>query len=149
MVWKPHVTVAAIAEKDGRFLLIEERANGSLVLNQPAGHLEPGESLVEAAVRETREESAWRFNAQAMVGVYRWQHPHKDATFLRICFCGPVDDYQPDQPLDDGILRTLWLTPDEVRQQAERLRSPMVLQGIQDYIDGHRYPLEMLREFSD
>ncbi|MFV8833888.1 NUDIX hydrolase [Aquisalimonas sp.] len=146
MVWKPHVTVAAIAHHEGAFLLVEEYAGGQLVLNQPAGHLEPGESLAEAVVRETREESAWDFQPEAIVGVYRWFSARRNETFLRVCFCGAVRDHRPDQPLDDGIQRALWVTPDTLRDTPERLRSPLVMRGIEDYQAGCRYPLDLFRD---
>ncbi len=146
MVWKPHVTVAAIAHHEDRFLLVEELAGGELVLNQPAGHLEPGESLVEAVVRETREEAARDFHPEAVVGVYRWYSPAKDETFLRVCFCGGVDGHDPEQPLDDGIHRAVWMTATDLREQRERLRSPLVLHGVDDFLAGRRYPLDMLRD---
>lgn len=146
MVWKPHVTVAAIACVRDTFLLVEEEVGGRLVLNQPAGHLEPGESLAEAAVRETREEAAWDFHPRAIVGVYRWPGQDPDATYLRVCFCGEVDGHDPEQPLDDGIQRTLWERPESLRHQADRLRSPLVTAAIDDYLRGQRYPLDLIHD---
>lgn len=146
MVWKPHVTVAAIAQRQGQFLMVEEIAGGALVVNQPAGHLEPGESLVEAVIRETREEAAWDFQPQAVVGVYRWHSPSRDETFLRVCFCGEVDGHDPEQMLDDGIQRALWADPDALREQPQRLRSPLVLRSIDDYLAGYRYPTDLFRD---
>jgi 8-oxo-dGTP pyrophosphatase MutT (NUDIX family) len=110
MVWKPDVTVAAVAERDGRFLFVEERASGRVVVNQPAGHLEDGETLLEAVVRETLEETAWQFQPTAVVGVYVWRPEHQSRTFLRIAFAGELGDHDPVRPLDHGILRTRWLT---------------------------------------
>ncbi|SEO51154.1 NUDIX hydrolase [Aquisalimonas asiatica] len=146
MVWKPHVTVAAIAHHAGEFLLVEEYAGGQLVLNQPAGHLEPGESLADAVIRETREESAWDFRPQAIVGVYRWFSARRNETFLRVCFCGEVWNHQPDQPLDDGIQRALWVDPETLRASPGRLRSPLVMRGIDDFQAGCRYPLDLFQD---
>ena len=142
MGWNPEVTVAAIAEVDGRFLMVEERVSGALVLNQPAGHLEDRESLVEAVVRETREETAWRFHPEALVGVYLWRSPVTERSFLRFAFCGTVDDHQPRLPLDIGIVRSVWMTHDQLLAQPGRLRSPLVLRCIEDYRSGSRRPLD-------
>src|SRR5690349_14883158 len=106
----PEVTVAAVVVRHGRFLLVEERIAGQLVLNQPAGHLEDRETLIEAAIRETREETAWGFRREALVGTYLWRNPLNGRSFLRFAFCGEVEDHQPQQPLDTGIVRTLWLS---------------------------------------
>ncbi|HKU90331.1 MAG TPA: NUDIX hydrolase [Steroidobacteraceae bacterium] len=142
MPLNPEVTVAAVVVRDGRFLLVEERIQGRLVLNQPAGHLEDRETLVEAAVRETREETAWRFHPEALVGTYLWRNPSNGRSFLRFAFCGEVDDHQPQQPLDKGIVRALWLSPDEMQAQPARLRSPLVMRCIEDFLQGRRLPLE-------
>src|SRR6187397_2380748 len=136
MAWNPEVTVAAIAELDGRFLMVEERASGALVLNQPAGHLEDRETLVEAVIRETREETAWRFHPEALVGTYLWRNPLNGRSFLRFTFSGDVDDHQPQQPLDTGIVRTLWLSAAELQAQPARLRSPLVMRCIEDFLQG-------------
>ncbi len=149
MVWKPHVTVASVIERDGRFLMVEERSGGKLVLNQPAGHLEPGESLIDAAIRETREETAWLFRPDCLVGVYRWYHAAKRATFLRVCFAGTALSHNGDQGLDDGIERALWLTLEELRDATQNLRSPMVLRNIEDYLAGHRYPVDIVQDVAD
>ncbi len=137
----PEITVAAVAEDGGRFLLVEERIDGRLVLNQPAGHLERGETLLQAVVREVREETAWRFSPRELLGVYLWRHPRKGHLFKRFTFIGSVSDHQPQQPLDQGIVGTLWLTPEEVRSRTEALRSPLVLRCIEDYLAGARSPL--------
>jgi 8-oxo-dGTP pyrophosphatase MutT (NUDIX family) len=154
--WKPSVTVAAIVERDGRYLLVEEQTREGLRLNNPAGHLDPGESLLEAVVRETLEETACRFTPEALVGVYlsrfrralhgpgepeRWD----DVTYLRFAFCGTVSAPDPALKLDDGILRTLWLTPDEVRASQARHRSPLVLQCLEDHRAGKRFALDALQ----
>lgn len=144
MVWKPDVTVAAIAERDGQFLLVEERASGRIVLNQPAGHLEERESLIEAVARETLEETGWHFVATHVVGVYVWRPDHGQRTFLRVAFCGSLEAHDPTRPLDHGILRTRWLTREQIASPAARLRSPMVLRCVDDYLAGTRYPCSLI-----
>jgi 8-oxo-dGTP pyrophosphatase MutT (NUDIX family) len=142
MRWNPEVTVAAIVPRDGRFLMVEERIAGRLVLNQPAGHLEDRETLIEAAVREAREETAWRFHPEALVGVYLWRDPETERSFLRFAFSGTVDDHQPQLPLDIGIVRTVWMTHEQLLAQPARLRSPLVLRCLEDFLLGKRQPLE-------
>lgn len=142
MSWNPEVTVAAIVERDGRYLMVEERIHGRLVLNQPAGHLEDRETLIEAAIRETREETAWRLHPEALVGTYLWRNPENERTFLRFAFCGSVDDHATGQALDAGIVRALWLTHEQLLNRASRLRSPLVLRCIDDYLKGTRLPLD-------
>ena len=144
MVWKPDVTVAAVAERDGKFLFVEERASGRVVINQPAGHLEDGETFLEAVVRETLEETAWQFAPTALLGVYVWRPEHQSRTFLRVAFAGELLDHDPARPLDHGILRTRWLSRDELLAPRLRLRSPLVTQCVDDYLAGARYPLELL-----
>src|SRR5689334_15616642 len=138
----PDVTVAAIVQRDGRYLMVEERISGRLVLNQPAGHLEKGETLVEAVIRETREETAWRLVPEALVGTYLWHNPDSDRSFLRFAFCGSVDDHRVDQPLDTGIVRAVWLSHEQLRAQPGRLRSPLVLRCLDDFLLGVRRPLD-------
>lgn len=142
MGWNPEVTVAAIAERDNRFLIVEERITGRLVLNQPAGHLEDGETLIDAVIRETREETAWRFKPDALVGTYLWRSPVDGRSFLRFAFCGTVDEHHAHQPLDTGIQRTLWLAHEQLLAQSSRLRSPLVLRCLQDYLLGKRQALD-------
>ena len=142
MPWNAEVTVAAIVERDGRYLMVEERSSGRLVLNQPAGHLEDRETLVEAVIRETREETAWRLTPAALIGTYLWRNPENERTFLRFAFCGSVDDHRPEQPLDTGIVRAVWLTHEQLLAQPGRLRSPLVLRCLDDYRRGMRQPLE-------
>jgi 8-oxo-dGTP pyrophosphatase MutT (NUDIX family) len=142
MRWNPEVTVAAIVPVDGRFLMVEERIAGRLVLNQPAGHLEDGETLIEAVVRETREETAWRFHPEALVGVYLWRNPVDGRSFLRFAFCGTVDDHQPKLPLDIGIVRAVWLSSEQLAARAPQLRSPLVMRCLDDFLQGVRQPLE-------
>jgi 8-oxo-dGTP pyrophosphatase MutT (NUDIX family) len=146
MVWKPNVTVAAVVERDGCFLLVEEEAEGLLVLNQPAGHLDEGESLLDAVVRETLEETAWHVAPEALLGVYRWQHPDKAITYLRFNFIGRAVKQEPERKLDHGIVRVLWLTPDAVRRECHRHRSPQVQRCIDDYLAGQRYPLDLIKD---
>src|SRR5580658_2596044 len=138
----PEITVAAVAETEGRFLVVEERINRRLVFNQPAGHVERGENLLEAVVRETREETAWRFTSEAFLGAYLWRHPRTGRASLRFAFIGSVTDHDASQPLDHGILRTHWLTRDQLVARAARLRSPLVLRCIDDYLAGQRRPLD-------
>lgn len=145
--WKPNVTVAAVIERDGRFLLVEEETPEGLRFNQPAGHLEEGESLVEAAVRETLEETAYRFTPEYLVGIYQWTRPQGDITYLRFAFGGRVDGEVPGRQLDEGIVRALWLTPGELRATAERHRSPLIQQCVDDWAAGQRFPLSLLRHY--
>ena len=141
MVWKPDVTVAAVIERSGRFLLVEERIRGHLVLNQPAGHLEDGEALLDAVIRETLEETAWQFTPEALLGIYQWRSPRGHTT-LRIAFSGSVQAYDAARPLDPPIVTTHWLAHEEIVQRAARLRTPLVLRCIEDYLGGRRLPLE-------
>jgi 8-oxo-dGTP pyrophosphatase MutT (NUDIX family) len=137
----PEITVAAVTEQDGRFLVVEERIDRRLVLNQPAGHVEPGETLLEAVVREVREETAWHFTADKLIGVYLWRRPDTGRTTKRFTFAGAVTDHRPDQPLDEGIVATHWLTRAELEGREPQLRSPLVLRCIEDYLAGRRQPL--------
>lgn len=148
-VWKPSVTVAAIIERDGRFLLVEEEADGRRVLNQPAGHLDPGESLVAACVRETLEETAYRFVPEALVGVYRWRYPAKDVTFLRFAFRGRIEGIAQGRALDGEIIALHWLTHGELAARSTEHRSPLVQRCVEDFITGRQFPLELLsKDFS-
>jgi 8-oxo-dGTP pyrophosphatase MutT (NUDIX family) len=141
MPFKPDVTVAAVAETNGRFLLVEERISHRLVFNQPAGHVEDGETLLQAVVREVREETAWLFHPESLLGIYLWRRPSNGRATLRFAFTGSVTDHHRDQPLDRGIVRTHWLSQDEMRQREPRMRSPLVLRCIEDYFAGTRLPL--------
>jgi ADP-ribose pyrophosphatase YjhB (NUDIX family) len=143
-VWKPNVTVAAVCEREGRFLLVEEEADGGLVLNQPAGHLETGETIADAVVRETLEETAHGFVPEFLLGIYRWQHAGSGITFLRFAFGGKVVSHDPERQLDRGIARAVWLTEDEIRREAPRHRSPLLMRCIEDYRAGRNYPLQLL-----
>jgi 8-oxo-dGTP pyrophosphatase MutT (NUDIX family) len=148
MIWKPNVVVAAIVEREGKFLLVEEEADGEVVLNQPAGHLDEGETLLSAVVRETLEETAWLIEPTALIGVYRWPHPRNGCTYLRFAFAGVVARHEPDRVLDHGIVRALWMTPEEIRAARPRHRSPQVERCLDDYLAGARYPLSLLREYA-
>ncbi len=146
-IWKPHVTVAAIIEKDGRFLLVEEETPEGLRFNQPAGHLDAGESLQAACAREALEETGWHFQPEALVGVYLWPRPQGDITYLRFAFSGRLLQHDADRPLDTGIVRAVWLSPDELQQNQDRHRSPLILQCIEDYQAGRRFPLDVIRNY--
>lgn len=147
--WKPSVTVAAIIERGGRYLLVEERTPEGLRLNNPAGHLDPGESPEQGVAREALEETAFVFQPTALVGIYlsRFQRAstQEDVTYLRFAYCGTLGDFDSARPLDTGIVRTLWMTPDEVRASAERHRSPLVLRCIEDHLTGQRFPLALVQ----
>jgi 8-oxo-dGTP pyrophosphatase MutT (NUDIX family) len=144
MVWKPNVTVAAIAERSGRFLLVEERTSAGVMLNQPAGHLEPDESLIDGCVREALEETAYEFSPRHLVGIYRWPKADGRTTYLRFAFGGETGAQRADRRLDRGIVRALWLTPEEIRASRTRHRSPLVMRCVEDYLRGSRFPLELL-----
>jgi len=144
MVWKPNVTVAAVIERDGRFLLVEEDTAHGRLFNQPAGHLESGESLVRAVERETLEETAYTFEPEALLGVYQYHHPGDDVTYLRFAFTGRITAHDAGRALDKGIVRAAWLTPDEMRREPARHRSPLVMRCVEDYLAGRRYPLELV-----
>lgn len=148
MIWKPNVTVAAVVEQDGKFLLVEEETAEGIRFNQPAGHWEADETLAQGAVREALEETAYHFCPEWLLGVYRWRHPSRDVTYLRFAFAGSVHGHEPQRPLDSGILRAAWLSLEEIRATADRHRSPLVLQCIEDYLAGKRYPLELITHFS-
>jgi len=147
MRWKPNVTVAAIVERDQKFLLVEEDADNHIVFNQPAGHLEKGESLIDAVKREVLEETAWEFIPQAIVGIYMYPNQHSDITYLRLCFSGTCENYHPEQALDEGIIQAMWLSKKEIKENNDKMRSPMVSQCIKDYLSGKKYPLELLNHF--
>lgn len=142
MTWKPHATVAAVVRREDRFLLVEERVRGELVINQPAGHLEPNESLIDAVIRETLEETAWHFQPRYLVGVYRWTQPENARCFLRFCFAGQCTEHEPGRELDADIQQVLWLT--RAQLDTRRVRSPMVARCLDDFLAGRRYPLETL-----
>jgi len=146
MIWKPNVTVAAVIERDGKFLLVEEETSQGVRFNQPAGHLEADESLLAAVAREVLEESAYSFVPQMLLGIYRWHAPESesDTTYLRFAFTGAITGHDAARKLDTGILQAVWLLPDEIRAMQARHRSPLVLRCIEDYLAGKRYPLDLL-----
>jgi 8-oxo-dGTP pyrophosphatase MutT (NUDIX family) len=140
--------VAAVIEQDGKFLMVEEETSEGICFNQPAGHWEADETLVQGAVREALEETAYHFNPEWLLGIYNWHHPRKDITYLRFAFAGKVHGHDPQRQLDSGILRAVWLSQEEIRATAERHRSPLVLKCIEDYLAGTRYPLELVTHFT-
>ena len=146
MSQKPHLTVAAVVENAGRFLIVEEESDGRVVYNQPAGHLDEGETLAQGVARETLEETAWHFQPEAVVGIYRWSSPANGVTYVRVCFSGRCHGHEPRRALDSGIRRALWLTRAELSALGHQLRSPMVLHCIDDYLTGKSYPLGLITE---
>lgn len=142
------LTVAAVVADRDRFLLVEEHAGGRIVLNQPAGHVEPGEGLREAVIRETLEETAWHFKPEAIIGIYLWSPGNGEPNFLRVAFTGRCSQHERDRVLDDGIIRSLWLTREEMQRRASRLRSPMVLRAVDDYLAGQRYRCDLVSELA-
>jgi 8-oxo-dGTP pyrophosphatase MutT (NUDIX family) len=142
-IWKPSVTVAAVIERHGKFLLVQERVDGRLVLNQPAGHLDPGESLVDACRREVLEETAHRFEPTGLVGIYRWHYAAKDVTFLRFCFKGILEG-TVSRALDKEIVRLEWLTPEELKHRRAEHRSPLVEKCVADFLAGRDFALDLL-----
>ncbi|WIM06860.1 MAG: NUDIX hydrolase [Candidatus Nitricoxidivorans perseverans] len=147
-IWKPNVTVAALVERDGRFLLVEEETEEGVRFNQPAGHLDEGESLVEACAREALEETAFRFTPTALVGVYQWPRPQGDITYLRFAFAGELGEEETGRALDAGILRAVWMTPAEIEASRDRHRSPLVLRCVHDWLVGRRFPLDLIRHYA-
>jgi 8-oxo-dGTP pyrophosphatase MutT (NUDIX family) len=147
-VWKPNVTVAAVCEQDGRFLLVEEETDAGMKLNQPAGHLESGEALVDAVVRETLEETAYDFRPEFLVGIYNWRHTVKGITFLRFAFAGKILSHHTSRRLDAGIVRALWMSEDDIYAAASRHRTPLLLRCIEDFRAGNNYPLDLLVHYS-
>ncbi len=147
MEWYPELTVAAIVERAGRFLLVEEEIEGQAMFNQPAGHLEQGESLPEAVVRETLEETGWEVEPEAICGLYLYKSPRRGTTILRTAFIARARKHHPQQPLDAGILRICWMTRDELLATG-RARSPFVLRCIDDYLAGQRQPLDLITHIS-
>ena len=149
MTWHPHITVAAIIERDNHFLMVEENCAGAIVINQPAGHLEQDENLVDAVIRETLEETAWHIIPTAIVGIYQWTNSNDRQSFIRVCFSGDCLRHESERELDQGILRALWLTHHDLEGEMHRLRSPMVMRCVHDYLAGHRYPLNILNDIAD
>lgn len=148
--WQPDVTVASVVIDGGRILMVEERVAGRLVLNQPAGHLEPDEPLTEAAVREAREETGWDIRPTAFIGAYQWKAPSVsgggvERQYMRFAFLAEPLAFDPSRGLDEGIVRALWMTPTELMEQSGRHRSPLVARVVRDALAGQRYPVELVR----
>ncbi len=144
MLWAPHVTVATLIERDDRYLLVYEEADGRKVYNQPAGHLEPNETLIEAAIRETLEETAWNIRLTGVIGVNLYTAPSNNVTYFRTTFIGEAISHNADRPLDQGIIDAVWLTYEEILARKDQLRSPMTLKIIDDYRAGRRFPLAVV-----
>ncbi len=144
MNWPPHITVACIVEKDNKFLLVEEISNGKIVYNQPAGHLEPGETLHQAAVREAFEETGWHIEPTHVLGVSKYAYPHNGNIYYRTSFIATAIDHDPDAQLDEGIIRVVWLSLEELEAEPDKLRSPLVVKNIKQYLAGERYPLSLI-----
>lgn len=146
--WQPDVTVATVVVNDDRLLMVEESVGGRLVLNQPAGHLEPDESLTDAALRETREETGWDVRLTCFVGAYQWKAPESGRHYLRFAFAAEPVRHDPNRALDEGIVRALWLTPSELQALNDRHRSPMVWRVAADFLAGRRQPLDLLQHLA-
>jgi 8-oxo-dGTP pyrophosphatase MutT (NUDIX family) len=144
MTWRPDLTVAAIVRRDDRFLMVEERIGSAVLFNQPAGHVEDGESIIAAAIRETLEETAWHFEPKYLLGLYLWRNAQNGRSTLRVAICGELTGHEPDRRLDHGIIATHWMTRDALNAQSARLRSPLVLRCIDDFLAGHRHDLDSL-----
>ena len=144
MIWKPNTTVAAVIEQHGKFLLVEEETADGIRLNQPAGHLEDGESLLEAVAREALEETTYHFQPQHLLGIYQWRRPDKEVTYLRFAFTGLATGPDKNRALDDGIIRAVWMSADEIRSCRTMHRSPQVLTCIEHYLAGQRFPLSAI-----
>ena len=143
--WQPDVTVATVVVSDGRLLVVEEAVAGKRVINQPAGHLEPDESLAEAALRETREETGWDVQLTGFVGAYQWKAPESGRHYLRFAFAAEPVAHDPSRTLDEGIVRAVWMTPSELQAAHDRHRSPLVWQVVADFLGGRRFPLDLLQ----
>lgn len=146
-IWKPNTTVAAVIERDEKFLLVEEDTDDGVRLNQPAGHLDEGESLIAACTRETLEETAWHFVPENLLGIYQWRRPQSDVTYLRFAFSGVLGAHEADRKLDHGIRRALWLSINEIIISQAIHRSPLVMQCVNDYLAKRRFPLDLIRHY--
>ena len=146
MSWPPHITVACVVERDSKFLIVEELSNDRLVLNQPAGHLDPNETLIQAAIRETYEETGWHVEPTHVLSLSKYHSPHSDTIYFRTCFIATATEHDSNAVLDEGIKRALWLSYDEVKQQSDKLRSPLVLKNIEQFLSGEHYPLSMITD---
>jgi len=143
-MWFARVTVAAIIEQYGKFLLVEEMINGQKMLNQPAGHLEDNETLLDAVARETLEETAYHFTPSALTGIYQWKHPLTGDTYIRFAFTGDVTGHDTEQTLDEGIIAAVWMSPEEIKSEKHRHRSPQLETCIDDYLAGKSLPLSAI-----
>ncbi len=144
MVWAPRVTVAAVIERDQQFLCVKETILGKQVINQPAGHLEPGETLLEAVQRETLEETGWVVEPQSVIGIYLWHHPQEDLTFLRVTFLCDCKTFSENAEIDSDIDEAVWLSVQQLRNSQTKLRSPLVMTCIDDYLQGKQFSLDIL-----
>jgi 8-oxo-dGTP pyrophosphatase MutT (NUDIX family) len=147
MIWKPNVTVAAVVEQNGKYLLVEEQTSSGILFNQPAGHLEPDESIIQGAIRETLEETGYTFIPQWVLGIYQWHSLADNTTYLRFAFTGSVTDHDASRALDEGILRVGWFGVDEIRETTYCHRSPLVMRCVADHLAGKRYSLEILTHY--
>ena len=145
--WQPDVTVATVVVREGKLLMVEERVSGRLVLNQPAGHLEPDESLAEAALRETREETGWDVRLTAFVGAYQWK-AETGRHYLRFAFAAEPVRHDPARRLDEGIVQALWMSPSELFAAHGRHRSPLVAKVVEDFLAGRRHPLQLAQQLA-
>jgi 8-oxo-dGTP pyrophosphatase MutT (NUDIX family) len=144
IMWRPDVTVAAIAQRDGQFLFVEEMCDAELVINQPAGHVEPNETLIDAVVRETLEETGYHFAPKALIGIYYWPLKASTTTYMRFAFAGDITGHDTRRCLDAGIVRALWMTPAALQAEMNRQRSPLVARCLEDYLAGRRFPLNLV-----
>jgi 8-oxo-dGTP pyrophosphatase MutT (NUDIX family) len=149
MSWRPELTVAAVIEREQRFLIVEERISGARVFNQPAGHVETGEALLAAVIRETREETAWEFLPTSLTGMYLWRNPRTARYTLRFAFTGELRHHDPGQSLDRPVIGTHWLSRGDLLAREPQLRTPLVLRCIDDYLAGHRLPLSAVPTITD
>ncbi len=147
MIWKPNVTVASIVEIDGKFLMVEEESANGPLINQPAGHLEPNEGMRDAVIRETLEETGYSFTPKAVIGSYLWHNEENETTYFRTTFLGTVCIITIAEDLDKGIIRALWMSRDEIIANEHRLRSPIILESIDDYLSGKKYPLGLVKSY--
>lgn len=140
----PHITVATIVERSGKFLMVKENSKGGLVYNQPAGHVEVNESLLDAAVRETLEETAWRVNLEQLLGIYQYTSPENGITYIRHCFIATAIEPRTERDLDEDIVEAVWISLEELEQRESQMRSPLVLEVIRDYLKGISHPLSTI-----
>ena len=140
----PHITVATIVERAGKFLMVKENSGARLVYNQPAGHVEAKESLLDAAVRETLEETAWRVNLEKLLGIYQYTSPENGITYIRHCFIAKAIEPRTERDLDEGIAEAVWVSLEDLEQRESEMRSPLVLEVIRDYLKGVSYPLSLI-----